>query len=103
MERFYVNGNRLEIINYEHGTSEEYSYDGVLQMRINYVNGIIHGLLERFDGMGNRYSVINYVNGVANGIMEKFDTKGRIIETSEFIHSEITKFGFDRELVKTTL
>jgi antitoxin component YwqK of YwqJK toxin-antitoxin module len=71
MNKFNENGKK-------HGQWEEYSVNGTLFYRENYINGKLNGLCEGYYSNGKLDYKVNFVNGKLHGLLERYYYNGKL-------------------------
>ncbi|MDA9372118.1 hypothetical protein N9R09_03360 [Porticoccaceae bacterium] len=78
---YYENGQLNEKINYkdgmQHGLVENYHEDGELSIKTNYKDGEKHGLAEVYRENGQLSGKVNWKDGTPHGLAESYDEDGK--------------------------
>ena len=77
-----------------HGPWEEYSVNGTLFYRENYINGKKHGLCECYYSNGNLMDKENYINGNKHGLSEKYNEDDKLYLKTILSMNKYNENGF---------
>lgn len=71
------------------GLFKNYSHEGLLLLKCDYVDGKKHGVEQEWFENGTMHKELNYVNGKLDGIQSYFDDKGVMYLQEEYKDSEL--------------
>jgi antitoxin component YwqK of YwqJK toxin-antitoxin module len=87
-DTYYENGQLKKCINYkddkEHGLTEEYQENGILEYRRFSKNGEYNGVNEMYHENGKLAKKMPYIDGEENGIWEFYDLNGHLDYTESY-------------------
>ncbi len=75
-----------------HGIHKRWSYDGMLQLEENYVNGLLDGTLKEWSYDGSKLrKEVTYKNGIVVGTAKEWSYDGTLISEKNYDNGKLTK------------